>query len=158
MGWLCLLPCTTPLPSLISSLRGCCLYKFPNSPLPSLLALSYHTLTGGTAWSISSPNAFLSPFIPFEQLDPSSFLSKGIDFHISFQKSPLATLLALSSHALKGLKGGSLLYEQKTSTLLGAFLKGLISRYLFQKVSSIIHYGSFLPYFWGRPMFHFGFP
>ena len=37
-------------------------------------------------------------------------------------------------------------------------VKGLISRYLFQKVSSTIHYGSFLPFFWGRPMFHFGLP
>ena len=50
----------------------------------------------------------------------------------------------------RGWRGGSLLYEQKASILLASFLKGLISRYFFQKESSIIHYGSFLPYVLGE--------
>ena len=56
---------------------------------PSLLALSYHTLKGGTPRTLVYflPKIFFcSHSFPFEQLDPSSFLSKGIDFHISFQK------------------------------------------------------------------------
>ena len=90
-------------------------YIFEKSLVSSLIALSFHTLRG-SAWPIFLPYAippslrewiikdvFQScSMIPYFSGKCYSFLSEGMEFSVSFRKSPLPSILALSFHTLKG--------------------------------------------------------